>query len=97
MNTNTLRLQGAKSTQLSSRKRLMAASNRSIPLLGGRYVCQASYRNNDRGDDVPTARSRTVEVVSMLENEIAKHAAWTFYLFSFILQTVLALNNLCIT
>ena len=63
MNTNTLRLQGVRSTQLSPTQRLMAAPIRSIPVPGGRYVCRASYRNSDKGEDVPTSISRTVEVV----------------------------------
>lgn len=77
MNTNGLRLQCAKSTELLPRNRLMAASIRSIPIPGGRYVCQASYKSNDRGDDVPTARSRTVEVAQVAAAATTKNASAT--------------------
>lgn len=64
MSINVLRQQGVKNTDLLPRNRLMAASIRSTHIPGGRYVCRASYNKNHRGDDVPMARSRTVEVVS---------------------------------
>jgi hypothetical protein len=72
MNTNRLGLQGVKGTELLPKKRyLMAASSiRSFPTPGGRYVCRASLRSGDGGDAVPKARCRTVEVVSIEENEI---------------------------
>jgi hypothetical protein len=79
MNTNTIRLQGVKSTELLSTKRLMAASIRSIPTVGGRYACRASHRSNNREDEVPTARSMTVEVVSTLNSQTCSLDIYLFF------------------